>query len=139
MEKPNPIVTALTQPYWDAIAQGTLALQRCSACRHWVHFPEPLCPRCAEHALHFEPVSGVGVIESFSVVHRSFVEGFGTDPYVIAWVALPEQAGLRLMTNIVNCNIEEITIGAQVTLCFEQRGDFGDIPQFTLTSNNSED
>jgi uncharacterized OB-fold protein len=139
VDKPQPIVTALTQPYWDAIAQGTLALQRCRACRHWIHFPEPRCPRCGGHVLHFEPVNGVGVIESFSVVHRSFVEGFGAEPYVIAWIALPEQTGLRLMTNIVSCSIEEITIGSAVTLCFQQRGDFGDIPQFTLTSNNSED
>lgn len=89
--------------------------------------------------LQFEPVSGIGVVESFSIVYRSFVEGFGTEPYAIAWIALPEQAGLRLMSNIVSCNIEEITIGSDVTLCFEQRGDFGDIPQFTLTSNRSED
>ncbi len=139
MDKPQPIVTALTQPYWDAIAQGTLALQRCSGCRHWIHFPEPRCPHCGGHVLQFEPVSGIGVVESFSIVYRSFVEGFGTEPYAIAWIALPEQAGLRLMSNIVSCNIEEITIGSDVTLCFEQRGDFGDIPQFTLMSNRSED
>ena len=111
------MVTALTRPYWDAIAQGVLALQRCSACRHWVHFPEPCCPSCGGHVLHFEPVNGIGVVESFSVIHRSFVEGFGAEPYVIAWIALPEQAGLRLMTNIVSCSIEEITIGSAVTLC----------------------
>ena len=84
-------------------------------------------------------MNGIGVVESFSVIHRSFVEGFGAEQYVIAWIALPEQAGLRLMTNIVSCSIEEITIGSAVTLCFEQRGEFGDIPQFTLAPNNSED
>ena len=139
MDKPQPIVTALTQPYWDAIAQGTLALQRCSACRHWIHFPEPLCPNCAGHDLNFEPVAGIGVIESFSVIHRSFVAGFGPEPYVIAWVALPEQSGLRVMTNIVNCNIEDIAIESAVRICFEPRGDFGDIPQFTLATNTTED
>ncbi|CAA0081014.1 Uncharacterised protein [Halioglobus japonicus] len=139
MSKPQPIITALAQPYWDAIAQGSLALQRCVTCRRWIHFPEPRCPGCGGHELGFEPVSGDGVVESFSIIHRSFVEGYGSEPYAIAWVALPEQAGLRTMSNIVDCNIEDIAIGAAVTLCFEQRGDFGDIPQFTLTSNNQED
>lgn len=138
MDKPQPIVSALTQPYWDAVAQGRLALQRCRDCQHWIHFPEPRCPQCGSRELHFEGVSGSGTIESFSIVHRSFVAGFGEEPYAIAWIALPEQTGLRLMSNIVNCNLEDIAIGAAVSLCFERRSDFGDIPQFTLTSSNPE-
>ncbi|MCB1704062.1 MAG: OB-fold domain-containing protein [Halioglobus sp.] len=137
MDKPHPVVTPLTQPYWDAVAQGRLALQRCVSCRHWIHFPEPRCPRCGGHELQFEAVAGVGVVESFSVIHRSFVPGYGPGPYVIAWVALPEQPGLRVMTNIVDSDPQAVTIGAAVSLCFEQRGDFGEIPQFTLTSNQS--
>lgn len=139
MDKPHPIVSPLTQPYWDAIAQGELALQRCADCRHWIHFPEPRCPHCGGHTLRFEPVSGTGTIETFSIIHRSFVAGFDAEPYAIAWVALPEQAGLRVMCNIVNCALERVCIGAAVTLCFEQRGDFGDIPQFTLTTHEPEE
>lgn len=132
-DKPQPIINALTDPYWQAVARGELMLQRCQACQHWIHFPEPRCPQCGSKSLGFEKVSGNGEIESFSVIHRSFVEGYGKEPYVIAWVALPEQQGLRVMTNIVNSDIEIIEIGQAVNLCFEQRGDFGQIPQFSLS------
>ena len=134
MNKPLPIINELTKPYWQAAANGLLALQRCSSCRRWIHFPEPRCPHCASKTLSFEPVSGNGVIESFSVIHRSFVEGFQSEPYVIAWIALPEQNGLRVMANIINSPIEKIIIDAKVTLCFEQRGEFGKLPQFTLST-----
>lgn len=137
MNKPDPLINALTQPYWQAAARGELALQRCQNCRHWIHFPEPRCPGCTSQDLSFETVSGQGEIETFSVIHRSFVQGFDDSPYAIAWIALPEQMGLRVMSNIINCPLDAITIGHAVTLCFEKRGEFGQLPQFTLSTNET--
>jgi uncharacterized OB-fold protein len=137
MDKPSPAVTALTEPYWKAVARGELALQRCPGCRLWIHFPELRCPSCGNQSLVFEPVSGKGVVETFSIIHRSFVAGFGPEPYAIAWVSLPEQAGLRVMCNIIDCKLDQLAIGAAVTLCFEARGEFGSIPQFTLSDFSS--
>lgn len=136
MNKPRPIINALTAPYWQAASRGELALQRCRSCRHWIHFPEPRCPQCGSQSLHYEKVSGKGVIESFSEIHRSFVEGFNSEPYTIAWVSLPEQQSLRVMTNIINCNVRDIAIDQAVELCFQQRGEFGQLPQFTLSLNS---
>jgi uncharacterized OB-fold protein len=114
--------TALTQPYWDAAARGQLALQRCNACRRWIHFPEPTCPTCGSDDLTFEPVSGEGTVETFSVIHKSFVAEFaGRAPYVIAWIALPEQAGLRVFGNVTGCPPDDVTIGMAVEVWFETR------------------
>ncbi len=44
-------------------------------------------------------------------------------PYVIAMVELPEQAGLRLTTNIVNCATEDLYIGLPLRVTFEQQGE----------------
>ena len=137
MDKPAPIINTLTEPYWRAADRGELVLQRCQTCRHWIHFPEPRCPQCGGKTLDFEPVSGTGEIESFSVIHRSFVAGFSQAAYVIAWIALPEQKGLRLMANIIHSAIDQLAIGQKVTLCFEQRGDFGRLPQFTVSTNQT--
>jgi uncharacterized OB-fold protein len=131
--KPQPVINALTEPYWLAVSRGELTLQRCESCRHWIHFPEPRCPQCGSKSLAFEQVSGSGEVESFSVIHRSFVEGYADEPYVIAWISLPEQENLRVMSNIINCSTEDVEIGQAVELCFEQRGDFGQIPQFALS------
>jgi hypothetical protein len=40
-------------------------------------------------------------------------------PYVLAIVEMDEQAGLRLTTNIVNCDIKTVAIGMRVRVLFE--------------------
>jgi uncharacterized OB-fold protein len=122
MDKPVVLPTALTQPYWDAAAAGRLAIQRCGSCRRFVHFPRPRCPGCGSAELSFEPVSGKGTVETFTVIHRSFVPGF-EGPYVAAWIALPEQEGLRAFGNVTGCSPNEVSIGMPVEVWFEPRGD----------------
>lgn len=108
-------------PYFEAAARGELTLQRCAACRRWIHFPEPRCPGCGGSETTFEPVSGAGTVETFSIVHRSFVPEFADrTPYVIAWIALPEQPGLRVFGNVTGCAPEEVAIGMPVDVYFEE-------------------
>ena len=44
-------------------------------------------------------------------------------PYVIAIVELEEQRGLRLMTNIVGCQPEEVAIDMPVQVEFREQGE----------------
>jgi uncharacterized OB-fold protein len=112
----------LTKPYWDGAARGELVIQHCRACARWIHFPEPICPACGGADFTFEPVSGQGRVETFSVIHRSFVPAFADrTPYVIAWIALPEQEGLRAFGNITGCGPDEVTIGMAVEVFFEEQ------------------
>jgi len=109
-------------PYWEGATQGQLVIQRCTNCRRWIHFPEPTCPFCGSTAFIYEPVSGQGTVETFSVIHRSFVAEFADrTPYVIAWIALPEQAGLRVFGNVTGCAPDEVAIGMPVEVYFEER------------------
>jgi len=124
-------VTDLFQPYREAAARGELVIQRCQACRRWIHFPESSCPACGSTELVFEPVSGQGKVETFSVIHKSFVPEFqGREPYVIAWIGLPEQAGLRLFGNVVGAAPEEVSIGMPVEVFFEARDGNAALPNF---------
>lgn len=134
--KPMPAINGLCADYWQSCQQKNLRIQRCQQCRYWIHFPESVCPKCASTHLQFEAVSGNGTIESFSIVERSFVAGF-EQAYAIAWIALPEQNGLRTMSNIINCDLNSLHIGMSVRCVFETRG--GDkqqqLPQFTAINN----
>ena len=129
LEKPLPVPTALTESYWSEALEGKLVLQHCAACGEWTHFPMPRCTGCGSGTPTFQPVSGHGTVETFTVVHRSFVPGFGEAPYVLAWIALPEQAGLRVFGNITGCAPDAVHIGMGVTLWFEARGNFA-LPNF---------
>jgi uncharacterized OB-fold protein len=44
-------------------------------------------------------------------------------PYVIALVTLEEQDDLRLVTNLVRCDVDAIEVEMPVRVAFEDRGD----------------
>lgn len=112
-----------TSAYWSACRRGELVVQRCTACGTRVHLPAADCPRCGGE-LAFEPVSGEGVVHTFTVVHRSFVPEFaGREPYVLAWVDLPE--GVRAFGQVVRCPPEDVRIGMPVRVTFVD-----DLPQW---------
>ncbi len=122
---------SLTRPYSEGAARNQLVIQRCAGCRRWIHFPEPSCPDCGHAEFAFEAVSGLGTIETFSVIHRSFVPEFvDRTPYVIAWIALPEQRGLRAFGNVTGCPPDAVAIGMEVEVYFEARDGRSALPNF---------
>ena len=69
-------------------------------------------------------MSGRGTVFTYTVNHQPFNPAVPV-PYVIAIVELEEQAGLRIATNIVDCEPESVCIGLPVEVRFE-RQDVGD-------------
>ena len=107
--------------FWTSGEDGVLRFLRCGACGYWLHPPLPRCPVCGARDVAPEPVSGRAEVFSYTVNHQPW-DG-GSEPYVIALVELPEQQGLRLTTNIVGCEPDEVHIGMPVQVAFEQRGE----------------
>ena len=124
-----PPITDVTRPYWTGGAQGSLLIERCGACRRWQHPPTGTCGACGAAATP-EPVSGTGTIFTFTVNHQQYHPEV-PPPYVIAVVELTEQAGLRVPTNLVDCEPEALRIGATVRVRFEQHGEVF-VPVFAL-------
>lgn len=117
-----PIVDAATEAYWNAAKEGVLRIKRCNECAklHW--YPRALCPYCLGETEWLD-ASGHGSIYSVSVTRRA-----GPIPYAIAYVTLDE--GVTLLTNIVNCDLDALQIGARVKVCFKSaEGGFA-IPMF---------
>jgi acetyl-CoA acetyltransferase/uncharacterized OB-fold protein len=99
-----------------------LRILRCSDCGAYTHPPLPRCRACRAAKLSLEPVSGRAVVAGFTVNHQQWLPDF-PPPYVIAVVALEEDNGVRLTTNIVNCPAEDVRIGLPVRVLFERAGD----------------
>lgn len=136
---PVPVPSDLTRPYWDAVQCGELRVQRCETCRTFVHPPRHECPSCAANGLSFEKVSGCATLETFSVVHRTFAPGFADRvPYVIAWVVLDEQPGLRVFTTIPGVDPGELRVDEPMRVAFEHRAGFGDVPVFLPAPDSTE-
>lgn len=137
--KPVPEINDLTRGYWHAAVNGELKIQRCDDCSHWQHFPREQCNVCGGKSLSYQAVSGQGVIETWSLICRSFVEGFQDEsPYVVAWIGLKEQPGLRVFANLFDVNKQvvkndvDLAIGQTVRVFFTAREGFGQMPNFYL-------
>ncbi|MCH8090644.1 MAG: Zn-ribbon domain-containing OB-fold protein [Chloroflexi bacterium] len=94
-----PTPTPETRPYWDALKEHRLLIQRCKECQRAYFYPRPFCPRCFSFNVEWFEASGRGKLYSFVINHRP-APGFGPEPYVIAVVELDE--GPRMMTNLID-------------------------------------
>ncbi len=130
--KPAPVPDAETQPYWDAAARHVLSLPHCQDCDRYVFPPRPICPRCLGAPLEWVELSARGTLYSFAVMWESYMKGFDA-PYLIAQVELDEQPGLRLTTNLIDCDPSGARIGMPVSVAFEDRSDGLAVPQFRPT------
>ncbi|MEX2558129.1 MAG: OB-fold domain-containing protein [Actinomycetota bacterium] len=117
-----PEVTPETEHFWRGGANGELVFLHCESCRNYIHPPSPVCPVCLSCELSPEPVSGRGTVATFTINHQPWNPSVPV-PYVIALVEIDEQASLRLMTNIVGCDPEEVHVGMRVRVRFTQHDD----------------
>ena len=124
-----PAIGPENEHFWKSGADGKLCFLRCTACAYYIHPPSPVCPACLCRELSPEPVSGGGVVHTYTVNHQPWIPGF-EPPYVVAIVELDEQPGLRLTTNIVGCTPDEVRIGMRVQVSFEDLGEDIHLPLF---------
>ncbi|MGD0906756.1 MAG: OB-fold domain-containing protein [Candidatus Acidiferrales bacterium] len=112
-----------TVPFWEAAAQGKFLLRHCTACCrvHW--YPRALCPFCFSDKTEWIDGPTGGSIYSYSVMRRV------PEPYAIAYVKL--DGGPTMLTNIVDCDFDALTVGQQVKLVFKSSPEGLPLPMFT--------
>lgn len=125
---PAPYVNPETKPYWDATTEGRLLLRHCRACDTVIWYPRSLCPECGSLDTEWIESGGRGTIFTFSVNRRGAGAYRDASPYVLAYVELEE--GPRMMTNIVDCDIDAIAIGDPVEVVFHDTGEGAALPRF---------
>lgn len=111
------------RPFWEAVDRHELVLQRCGACELYLQPPRPMCPQChSMDTLEWVPSTGRGEIYSYV--------NFTTDrmaypamkvPYSVVLVELEE--GVRLVSNMIDLEPEEVEIGTPVEVAFDDISD----------------
>lgn len=120
-QRPLPLLTELNRPYWTSGADGRWRLQRCTGCNRLLHPPALRCPH--DHGvLEYALLSGRGLVESWTVNRHPFFPAFDP-PYVIAFVNPVEDQRVRVLTNMVNVDPEQISAGMPVRVLFERHDD----------------
>jgi uncharacterized OB-fold protein len=116
----EPPPSEVAQPYWDATREGRLMLPWCTDCRHAFWFPREICPRCFGSAIEWREASGRGTVHACTVEHSAQTRALEA-PYVVALVQLDED--VRVMTNIVGCPPDAVTVGLAVQVVWEPLSD----------------
>ncbi|MBY8860985.1 OB-fold domain-containing protein [Nocardia sp. CA2R105] len=119
--RPVPQPTPATAGFWASGADGVLRIGHCNECGAYTHPPLPRCRVCRSADVDAAAVSGRGVVLGFTVNHQQWLPDF-PPPYVVAIVALAEDDGARLTTNIVHCAAEDVYVGMPVRVLFERCG-----------------
>ena len=122
MEKPLPVPTPTSRPFWDALRQHKLRLQRCADCNEYIHYPRSRCPYCLGENLTWQDIEGNATLYTYTIARRPTAPQFQDEvPQKIAVVELDE--GPRLTTTLVNVDEDAIQVGMRLRPVFEdQRG-----------------
>ena len=126
---PLPQPSIETAPFWAAVQKRTLMMPKCDACGTVAFPPTVACSTCERMQFTWTQMSGRGTVYSFVVYHRIYHPAFADKvPYVVAVVDIDE--GPRLISNIVNMPIAEVTCDMPVSVVYDEVRDGYLIPKF---------
>ena len=123
MPKPIPVPDELSKPFWDAINERRLTVQRCTTCSKLQYPPRATCASCGASGDHLEwrEVQGRGHILGNIVVHDTRLKRLYVDlPHNLTMVSLDEDPGIIFFANLPGTPVDEVQAGAPVEVVFEE-------------------
>ena len=121
-DKPLPFVTVISQPFWEGTRRHEFLLQQCRGCGAVQFPPKEVCSSCWSAEFGWTGAAGTGTVYTYTVIYRAGMPAFQDDvPYPIVIVELDE--GPRVMSNLVNCDLEQVAVGMPVRMVWEDRTD----------------
>jgi len=103
-ERPMPVKTPTTAPFWDALAQHRIVIQYSPSTESYVFYPRVRAPRTLADDLEWREISGMGTLYSFTVARRPVGLHFADAvPQLLAIVEWDE--GPRFSTELVNVDL----------------------------------
>ena len=115
--QPNPE----TQRFWDAAKQGKLLICKDNVTGDYYYYPRTVSPFSFTTNVEWVEAKGTGTIYTYTVMRTK-------EPYSVAYVELDE--GVRIFTNIVDCDLDSLRIGQKVKVVFKPTQ--GDSPPATM-------
>jgi hypothetical protein len=139
-EMPVPVVNAETNGWWEAAAHHRLVVQRCTACGQTRHPPGPICPRCRSTASEWSELPGTGTVFTFTVVRQAFIPSLSDRiPYVVIAVELDGAEGARIVSNLIDIDPADASIGMRVEVAWEDMGPQLAVPRFRPAADRKAD
>jgi hypothetical protein len=125
--RPAPLVHPETAPFWEALAEGELVIQRCASCQTARYPHAPVCFVCGSFEWHWTPARTTeGSVAVVAQVHRATGEHLWQSyvPYYSGLVDLEEK--LRVPARIL-CDCDEVTEPGTVVRAVTLESPEGDV------------
>ena len=100
--------------FWEGTKERQLLLPRCTDCGTTFWHPRTTCPACLSDRLEWRPSVGTGAVHAVSVMYRP-------EKYAVVLVDLDDD--VRLMSNMVGIEPDDVTVGMRVSLTWEELSD----------------
>jgi uncharacterized OB-fold protein len=91
----RPTVDRDSAPWWAALAEHRLTLQRCSHCATPRLVPRAMCNACGSFEWSWSEAAGTGTVATWTVSHRAFPPTRPT-PFTVVMVRLTEARNILL-------------------------------------------
>ena len=126
-KRPLPVIHPDNAPYWAALKNHELRMQRCKDCNTLRYPVSPVCYNCLSENCEWEQLSGKGTLGTWIVVETATGNPAWQEvvPYVVALVNLAE--GPRITTNIVDIEPDKLKYGMPLEIVYDDV-----TPQVTL-------
>ncbi|MFE6820922.1 Zn-ribbon domain-containing OB-fold protein [Streptomyces sp. NPDC057690] len=109
---------AWQRPFWDALREHDVRVQKCSGCGAFRHVPKELCNRCHGTEATWSPISGTGRIYTYTVVRRAPTPAYQAEaPYVLVHVEMDE--GFRMIGSMTVDDPSAVRIGQDVRITYD--------------------
>ncbi|TDI91058.1 MAG: OB-fold domain-containing protein [Candidatus Dadabacteria bacterium] len=129
-KKPLPEFRPETKPYWEATKNHELKLPRSKTNNKFFFYPRAVSPYDdMSQDIEWVNASGRGKVWTYSIHNMGPTKAYkGDPPYVVALVELDE--GVKMMTNIVDCDPQDVKIGMEVEVVFDDITEDVTLPKF---------
>lgn len=135
LDKPRPEPTPTTRPFWDALAEDRISIQRCDSCGAWVFYPRARCTTCLSDALGWHDITGAAHLVTWSVTAQPTVPMFADEmPQIIAVIETDE--GIRMTTTIVTDDPSTLRTDARVVPVFDHGDDGRTLLRYRLAETD---
>ena len=118
--------------FWEGAKKNKLFIQKSTISKKFFLYSRSFSGVAADEPFEWVESSGKGTIYSFTISHIAGGSEFYVNktPYIVASILLDE--GVRLMSNIVDCDHSIVEIGKNVKVVFKKLDSDLVFPCFTI-------
>ena len=118
--------------FWEGAKKNKLLIQKSTTSKKYFLYSRSFSGVTADEPFEWVESAGKGTIYSFTISHIAGGSEFYVNktPYIVASILLEE--GVRLMSNIVDCDHSIVKIGKNVKVVFKKLDNDLVFPCFTI-------